>query len=171
MTIGEDESIQDYSKRKMAENREGWKHLGVDMTTIRAHKDDVDYLRSYALVATGKRMLQLVDDHDEAAIDVLCERRPRPMVNAAKLREIDGQVAATAHGGVTDKALNLIGFLNASFDQMTAARKESTRADKDGLPEQMRYWFAREYALAFCVKGSYALALMELNHYDSDLWG
>lgn len=142
-------------KQKMRENRSQWAAIGVTSLSVNAPKVYHKYLQAVSTLLTAEYLLAKIEEHDPDTLEAFANRQPRAMVS---LENLEALKDVSSKPWISDKIDDLIGLLREKRKANASGKQSAEQGDE----LQTMYWFAREYALSFYIRGAYDLLQMHI---------
>lgn len=153
----------DYDFRdKMRENRRQWSDIGVTTSSIVAPAKYKDYFIALATIVTAKHLMQYVQERDHEVMTAFANRQPRVPVTIDDLFVLRDTLTDTK---LTEQVEDLIRLMR----EKRLANHDGKAAAERGDEEEVLYNFSREYAIAYYIRGAYALFKLRMSGNVPDL--
>lgn len=132
----------------MAQTREGWKLVDVHHTSMLVPGPYREYLKGLCTVLNALQLLHEVEQHNELVLEAFSDKVPRLPFTATDLL-----VMARRTSNADDAAS--IEEMQAQLVERQECQKSAKEAMEEGDEIAARYWFARDYGLAYLLRGAY----------------
>lgn len=133
----------------MQDNRSGWKMADVHHTTMLLPGPYREYLKGMIAVLNGITLLNYVELHDEDVLMQFSDKQPR-----LPFTEVDIRVEMKHCSDAMRQDYETL------LEKM-AERIECQQMAKEAVEQNdelaARYWFARDYAISYLIRGSYKM--------------
>lgn len=141
-------------KEKMSQNRSEWAKIGIYNTSMNIPQKFGDYFKALAIITTAEHLMEQIDAKDEDVLDAFANRQPRVNVSIADLELIKESVSSELLEDVVD----LIRVLRSKKEANASAKQAA--AEGDAI--RTAYFFAREYAIAYYIRGAFAMLTLKI---------
>jgi hypothetical protein len=142
---------------KMKENREQWNTAGVSNLSILVPDGVKAYMKCVSIMMCAEQLLDRLETHDPALMSAFANRQPRVTVT---LEELDSLLALP---GASEDTVKRVADLVRLMREKRQSNADGKKAIEQGDELAAYYHMAREYAIAYYIRGAWDLLQLHLS--------